>query len=59
MAAKFLDDAGVNYEKVLADENPAMANEFDIHQAPTLVVISGGKAEKIVNLSNIRAYTER
>ncbi len=59
MAAKFLDDAGVKYEKVLADENPAMANEFDIHQAPTLVVISGGKAEKIVNLSNIRAYTER
>ena len=59
MAAKFLDDAGVKYEKILADENPAMANEFDIHQAPTLVVISGGKAEKIVNLSNIRAYTER
>ncbi len=59
MAAKFLDDAGIKYEKVLADENPAMANEFDIHQAPTLVVISGGKAEKIVNLSNIRAYTER
>ncbi len=59
MAAKFLDDAGIKYEKVLADENPAMANEFDIHQAPTLVVISGGTAEKIVNLSNIRAYTER
>ncbi len=59
MAAKFLDDAGVKYEKVLADENPDLANEFDIHQAPTLVVISGGKAEKITNLSNIRAYTER
>jgi len=59
MAARFLDDAGVKYEKILADENPDMANEFDIHQAPTLVVISGGKAEKIVNLSNIRAYTER
>ena len=59
MAARFLDDAGVKYEKVLADENPDMANEFDIHQAPTLVVISGGKAEKITNLSNIRAYTER
>ncbi len=59
MAAKFLDDAGVKYEKVMADENPDLANEFDIHQAPTLVVISGGKAEKITNLSNIRAYTER
>ncbi len=59
MAAKFLDDAGVKYEKVLADENPDLANEFDIHQAPTLVVIKDGTAEKITNLSNIRAYTER
>ncbi len=59
MAAKFLDDAGVKYEKVLADENPDLANKFDIHQAPTLVVIKNGEAEKITNLSNIRAYTER
>ncbi len=59
MAAKFLDSAGLKYEKIFADENKALAEEYDIHQAPTLVSINGGKTEKIINLSNIRAFTER
>ncbi len=59
MAARFLDTAGISYEKVYADENKALAEEYGIQQAPTLVVVKDGKAEKIVNLSNIRAYTER
>ncbi|MBE6786239.1 MAG: ribonucleoside triphosphate reductase [Ruminococcaceae bacterium] len=59
MAARFLDMAGISYEKVYADENKALAEEYGIQQAPTLVVIRDGKAEKIVNLSNIRAFTER
>ncbi len=59
MAARFLDTAGISYEKVYADENKALAEEYGIQQAPTLIVIKDGKAEKIVNLSNIRAFTER
>ena len=59
MAARFLDMANISYEKVYADENKALAEEYGIQQAPTLVVIKDGKAEKIVNLSNIRAFTER
>ena len=59
MAARFLDAAGISYEKVYADENKALAEEYGIQQAPTLIVIKDGKAEKIVNLSNIRAFTER
>lgn len=59
MAARFLDTAGISYEKVYADENKALAEEYGIQQAPTLIVVKDGKAEKIVNLSNIRAYTER
>ena len=59
MAARFLDTAGISYEKVYADENKDLAQEYGIQQAPTLVVVKDGKAEKIVNLSNIRAYTER
>ncbi len=59
MAARFLETAGISYEKVYADENPGLANEYGIQQAPTLIVIKDGKAEKIVNLSNIRAFTER
>ena len=59
MAAMFLDKAGIEYKKLLAEENPDLANEYGVTQAPTLIVIDGDKAEKIVNLSNIRAFTER
>ncbi len=59
MAAMFLDKAGVEYKKLLAEENADLANAYGVTQAPTLVVIDGDKAEKIVNLSNIRAFTER
>lgn len=59
MAANFLDKAGISYKKLLAEENAELAKEYDVTQAPTLIVIDGDKAEKIVNLSNIRAYTER
>ena len=59
MAARFLEAAGISYEKVYADENPALANEYGIQQAPTLIVVKDSKTEKIVNLSNIRAFTER
>ncbi len=59
MAAKFLDAAGIAYEKVLADENKELAEKFGIQQAPTLISIRNGEIEKVVNLSNIRAFTER
>ncbi|MBQ7108275.1 MAG: ribonucleoside triphosphate reductase [Clostridia bacterium] len=55
MAEKFLDKAGIAFEKVYADQNPALAEQYGIHQAPTLVV----NGEKIVNLSNIKAFTEQ
>ncbi|MBO7310660.1 MAG: ribonucleoside triphosphate reductase, partial [Clostridia bacterium] len=58
MAEKFLDGAGVAYEKVYANKDTDMAREFGIMQAPTLVVIKDGKAEKIVNVSNIRKFIE-
>ncbi len=59
MAEQFLNKAGIAYEKILADKNPDLAEQYDIHQAPTLVVVENGEAEKIVNLSNIKAYAEK
>ena len=59
MAAMFLDKAGIAYKKLLAEDHPDLANKYGVTQAPTLVVIDGDNAEKIVNLSNIRAFTER
>ena len=55
-AATFLDKAGIPYEKLMANEHTDLVEKYGIRQAPTLVTSSG---EKIVNLSNIRAYTER
>jgi len=58
MAKMFLDKAGYSYEVILADEDRAAVDEFEVKQAPTLVVFRGGKAEKIVNVSNIRKFIE-
>jgi len=41
IAVKMLDDAGIPYEKVLAEDVPELAAKLGIHQAPTLV--SGGQ----------------
>ncbi len=37
IAIKMLDDAGILYEKVLAEEAPELATKLGIRQAPTLV----------------------
>ena len=55
----FLDKAGYVYEKLSANDNPDLVKEFGITQAPTLIVVKGDSFEKIANLSNIRAFTER
>ena len=54
IACTLLDKAGVAYEKVLANENPDMANAFGIKQAPTLVVAKDGKVEKFAGVSDIK-----
>ena len=41
IAVKMLDDAGIPYEKVLAEEVPELVTKLGIRQAPTLV--SGGQ----------------
>ena len=59
MAKHMLEKAGIEFEVVNANENPELAKEYDIRQAPTLVLGADGKAEKIVNLSNIKSFVER
>ena len=57
-AAMFLDKAGISYVKMMANENPDLVSQYDIKQAPTLVIIENGKIQKYANLSNIKAFTE-
>ena len=56
MARTFLDNAGIAYDEIFADEDEASSDRYGVRQAPTLIVEQGGKMEKIVNVSNIRKY---
>ena len=58
MAKQFLDKNGIEYEVIYADLNPEIAREYEIKQAPTLVVISDGEIQKYQNASNIRKFVE-
>ena len=58
-AEMFLQKAGIVYEKLSANDNPELVREFGITQAPTVISIKNGSVEKIANLSNIKAFTER
>ena len=55
-AAMLLDKAGVKYTKIYAEDEPQLAVQYGIKQAPTLLTVRGGEAERYVNLSNIRKY---
>ena len=60
MAKMFLDNAGIAYETVVASAETAdLVNLYGIKEAPTLVVVSGDKAERISNPSNIKAFCEQ
>jgi ribonucleoside-triphosphate reductase len=49
---------GNTYAIVDAEENPELAREFSIMQAPTLVEIKDGKSKKYVNASNIKKFVD-
>ena len=56
MACAILDKAGILYTKLLADENKELATALEIKQAPTLVVVKGGTAEKFAGVSDIKKF---
>ena len=58
IAKELLTKAGIKYEVVDAEESPAMADRYGIRQAPTLVVNSGGEAEKYAGIGGIRKHLE-
>lgn len=56
IAKKELDKNHIDYVEMNVDEDPTMARELGIMQAPTLMVSNGDDAEMIVNASNIKEY---
>ena len=59
MAKKFLNDAGIAYDVVVVDQDPALARQYGVRQAPTLLVLENGKElRRVENPSNIRRFCE-
>ena len=56
VAKRALTERKIAYTIIDAKENPDLAKEFEVTQAPTLITKDG---EKIANASNIKAYAER
>ncbi|MBE6570837.1 MAG: ribonucleoside triphosphate reductase [Ruminococcaceae bacterium] len=56
IAEALLSKADIAYTKILAEENVSLAESFGIRQAPTLVSINGGEAEKFVSVPNIKKF---
>ncbi len=56
IACALLDKAGMLYTKFLADENKDLVTKLDIKQAPTLVVVTNGIAEKYAGVSDIKKF---
>lgn len=54
-----LDKAGVAYSVVDAEEHPELATKYGIMQAPTMVVLSGGKAETLVGVQQIKGVLDK
>lgn len=59
MARRFLDQAGYSYKNVEAENNLELVEKYDIHRAPTLVVVGENGFEKLDNVSLIRSYTNK
>ncbi len=55
-AEKLLNDAGIAYEKVLADEHQDLAVRYGVRQAPTLIVPDGDGTKRFAGLGAVRRY---
>ena len=54
IACSVLDKAGVQYSKLLANENAELTTSLGVKQAPTLVVVKGGEVQKFTGVSDIK-----
>ena len=58
LAVQWLDKAGVSYEKLLVSQNPDLAKELELKQAPTLVVYKNGEAVKYAGVAAVKQFIE-
>ncbi len=56
IAEEFLTEAGIEYDKILAEENPELVSKYGVMQAPTLVMDDGETTAKVRGVSDIRKF---
>ncbi len=56
VAEVLLKNAGVEYTKIVAEENPDLAREYGIRQAPTLIAICGDSAVRHASITGIKDF---
>ena len=56
IAGKMLEDAGIEYQVMDANEAPDLVKKYGIMQAPTLVLSDGESFEKLAGVSDIRGW---
>ena len=56
MIKKILNDRQISYQIVDAEEKPQLCFDYEVSQAPTLIVVKDGKFDKYANASNIIKY---
>ena len=56
IAYSYLEKAGLEYEKVMAEENVELAMSLGVKQAPTLVITDGDTVEKYAGAGAIKQY---
>ena len=57
-AVQLLDEAGILYKKIYAEENRDLAKKYGILQAPTLVVDDGSNVSKFRGVGEVRTFTQ-
>ena len=53
IVTKYLQDKGIQFTKIYADEEPDKAKEYDIKKAPTLILQNG---ERLCGVSDIKKH---
>ena len=59
IAKRFLDEAGIDYVLVDAEERPELIDTYQILQAPTMIVVNDGDVHKYANAWEIKSYCEK
>jgi ribonucleoside-triphosphate reductase len=59
IACSYMDKAGFSYEKLMADENIDLVNQYGVKQAPTLVITDGVNVQKIAGAGAIKQYVSQ